>query len=101
VTRPFEFEDWINKCLESGLGYKDLIDAAAAASGKAQRETNRRKSRYQEQAGYFDDQLGQLLYWLRFGAKPNGVSDRDWQLYDRVLDALAQQGDTPPWARRT
>ena len=92
----YNFQTFLNSI--SDLDYPEIIMEAEREAMAVERGLSPGKGikgidkQYQYKAIKFRELLGAFLFFLRYGKKPAGVSDWDFQSFRPVIEKLVEKG---------
>jgi len=88
ISRNYRLEEFISAVLDKSMPEIQALLITEQRDARSPMHLGRAKA-----AGQFDyaATLGQLLFFLGQGMKPNGVYDEHWKVYRRLTQALVKR----------
>ncbi|MGD0574698.1 MAG: hypothetical protein ABSB61_04925 [Anaerolineales bacterium] len=95
----FDFDKLLQRVKD--LSYKDILGTCEAEDARAASLERGRRTRAQALAHgsrEYQDGIGQFLFYMRHGARPDGASEGRFQSYRIVVESLVRRGEYKPEA---
>lgn len=96
ISPSFSIKEFLDAMV--GKDWEGIITAADYECGVAEQRSRGKRGKEAKEMGSmrYAASLKSFLFFIRFGVKPFGVSDREFAMYLPVCEALVQRGDFKP-----
>src|SRR5436305_571579 len=85
-----EFLEWCITCTRAEIKASIQVELLAVEEALARIPT---KERHHSPAFQYDQHLGRIDHFIRYGSKPGSISSAEWQAYRPLAEALAARGE--------